>query len=424
MKKIIALLIISLSFVVAENVAVLEFQSKSVAANDTSAIADSFRSQLVNTKNYTVLDRNYMSKIMEEQSFQQTGCTDSACAVELGKLLNMEFMFVGALSKVGSTYLLNIKMISVETGKIVKAKEERSKSVDGLIEAANKLAHYFAGITYVPTPGSVPSSPYTTTYRSTYTTKKLRSSAKVLSVKGREVTINAGLNDKIKYKQKFDVVKTIPHSKIDNNSGKKVTYYTTDKIGEIILTELDSGTAKARIISGRIKKGDHIDLRRYFPVNAGGAMLKSLISPIWGYGSVKKSKGSMIMGIIFEITRDLFLADILLSTVENSYTTEASYEHWTSKRKGGLTGLPYAEETYDSYLGYNGPKDGEDSREYPTVGAGYIFWTVFGGVYFLIPLYSWMMANIHNNMSKRYAPFSVMAFPTRTGFEMACTYKF
>ncbi len=36
-------------------------------------------------KAFKVLDRANVKKILEEQAFQESGCTDSACVVEIGK---------------------------------------------------------------------------------------------------------------------------------------------------------------------------------------------------------------------------------------------------------------------------------------------------------------------------------------------------
>jgi len=59
-----------------------------------------------------------MDKILKEQSFQQTGCTDSECAVQIGRLLNMDYMITGTLVKLGSSYFITVSIIDVETSRI------------------------------------------------------------------------------------------------------------------------------------------------------------------------------------------------------------------------------------------------------------------------------------------------------------------
>ncbi len=59
-----------------------------------------------------------MTEILEEQGFQQTGCTDSQCAVQLGQMLNVQKIIAGSVDRVGEIYATSIRLIDVESGKI------------------------------------------------------------------------------------------------------------------------------------------------------------------------------------------------------------------------------------------------------------------------------------------------------------------
>lgn len=76
---------------------------------------------------------------MLEQQFQQTGCTESACAVKLGKLLNMQKMIYGSFMKAGTSYFIAIEVIDVETGKIEKGARCNFSSMDGLDRGIKSL---------------------------------------------------------------------------------------------------------------------------------------------------------------------------------------------------------------------------------------------------------------------------------------------
>ncbi len=128
------------------NVAVLDFHAKDVPAKQASIITDIVRGTVVKSGKYNVLDRANMDSILKEQSFQQTGCTDAACAVKIGKLLSMQYMIVGTLSKLGSTYILSAELISVESGKIIKSEDGSSKSIDDMINLAKDAANRLVGI--------------------------------------------------------------------------------------------------------------------------------------------------------------------------------------------------------------------------------------------------------------------------------------
>jgi hypothetical protein len=60
-----------------------------------------------------------MDEILKEQGFQQAGCTSDECAVEIGKLLNINRICAGSVGKIGSLYTVTLRMIDVETGQIL-----------------------------------------------------------------------------------------------------------------------------------------------------------------------------------------------------------------------------------------------------------------------------------------------------------------
>ena len=101
------------------NVAVAEFTGKNVSQADASIVGDFLRTELVNTGLFNVMDRNNMDSVLAEQKFQNSGCTEQQCAVEMGKLLNVQQMLVGSLSKLLDIYYITVNVVDVKTGKII-----------------------------------------------------------------------------------------------------------------------------------------------------------------------------------------------------------------------------------------------------------------------------------------------------------------
>ena len=82
-------------------IAVLDLNPKGVSARVANVVADIIRSEFVNIGNFTVVERSQMNAIMEEQGLQMSGCTDSSCAVQFGKLLSARRIVVGEVNKAG-----------------------------------------------------------------------------------------------------------------------------------------------------------------------------------------------------------------------------------------------------------------------------------------------------------------------------------
>ena len=121
------------------NVAVAEFTGKNVSQADASIVADFIRTDLVETGRFNVMDRNNMDSILAEQKFENSGCTDQQCAVEIGKLLNVKQMVVGSLSKLLDTYYITVNVVDVETGKIISSHDGDAGNARDLKNTCQKI---------------------------------------------------------------------------------------------------------------------------------------------------------------------------------------------------------------------------------------------------------------------------------------------
>lgn len=129
------------------NIAVLELVGTGTSNLNLEGLTNRLRSELFKTNKFNVIERSRMEEILREQGFQQLGCTNTECAVEIGKLLSVNFIVLGNVDKVGSIYSVNVRLVNVETGKIVKNEIEdcNNCSIDDIFlttikKAATKLA--------------------------------------------------------------------------------------------------------------------------------------------------------------------------------------------------------------------------------------------------------------------------------------------
>jgi len=102
-------------------IAVLEFEGNNISSGEVRALTDRLRTELVGTGELTIIERGKMEEVLKEQSFQQTGCISSECAVEVGKLLGVEQIVSGNISKVGNYFSVTARVVSVTTGEIVRS---------------------------------------------------------------------------------------------------------------------------------------------------------------------------------------------------------------------------------------------------------------------------------------------------------------
>lgn len=131
---------------VVKRIAVLELQGQGVSESEAQTLTDRLRSRLVNTNAFHVLEREQMDEILKEQGFQQSGCVSDECLVEIGRLVGVEQMVGGSIGKIGQTYTLDLRIIDVTSGRIVKTvSNDYRGDADGLLEVLEEAAREIAG---------------------------------------------------------------------------------------------------------------------------------------------------------------------------------------------------------------------------------------------------------------------------------------
>jgi curli biogenesis system outer membrane secretion channel CsgG len=124
----------------------MRFESVGIDSGVSMVITDVFTNQIQAGGKYRVMERSQMNKILSEQGFQNSGaCNNAECAVEIGRLLSIDNMFIGSIGKLGESWVINIRIINIKTGEIVSnLSEQVIGKVDNLSSAAIQMANEFS----------------------------------------------------------------------------------------------------------------------------------------------------------------------------------------------------------------------------------------------------------------------------------------
>ena len=122
-------------------VAIMDFDPRGISQLEAQTLTDRFATEVDATGKAILVDRRQMMEVMEEQGYDEAGCTSEECAAEVGALLGVGFMINGAIGKLGDTYTIDAKMFEVATGAAAKTKNATYNGpVDGLITEIEILA--------------------------------------------------------------------------------------------------------------------------------------------------------------------------------------------------------------------------------------------------------------------------------------------
>ncbi|TFB09771.1 PEGA domain-containing protein [Candidatus Marinimicrobia bacterium MT.SAG.3] len=133
-------------------VAVLDFEGKGISAMEASVLTDRLRSNLVETGVFDVIERGKMEEIFEEMELQLSGCISSECAVQVGQVLGVSRMITGTIGKFGKTYTIDVRVIDIETSRIIEAIPlDYTGELEGLLGEIRKVAFRLSGREAEPT---------------------------------------------------------------------------------------------------------------------------------------------------------------------------------------------------------------------------------------------------------------------------------
>jgi len=129
------------------NVAVLDFESQDISLSANKALSNIVRKELIHVGNFNVIDRGNMEQILKEQGFQQTGCTSQECIIAVGRLLGVNKIISGSISKLGQMFIIDLQLTDVERGQIEKLESEKfTGPIEQLIGPISNVTKRLVGV--------------------------------------------------------------------------------------------------------------------------------------------------------------------------------------------------------------------------------------------------------------------------------------
>ncbi|NPU83803.1 MAG: hypothetical protein HPY65_04880 [Syntrophaceae bacterium] len=93
-------------------------------------IADTLIGDLGRLSRLQVVERERLDALLSELKLQQSGLTDPASAVRLGRILGVQALLMGSYTAIGGTIRIDARIVEVETGLVLMAKEVTGQTDD------------------------------------------------------------------------------------------------------------------------------------------------------------------------------------------------------------------------------------------------------------------------------------------------------
>ncbi len=275
-RMISVLLIISFTFLAVsvhaqekdtrKGIAVLDFKPSGVSASEASFITEFFRNALVSAKAFRLIDKSNMDRILAEQGFQQSGCTTQECAVQMGKMLNVQGMISGTFGLLFGEYVLTINLVKVETGEIIYSDTGRRKDPSQLQSLTDEMAARLAADqtgraapvkkaapvvpvepVYVPPARTITPAPTAAPPTGLPTHISTGFDGTITKVTGNQVTLNMGKLHGISKNQVMDIIAIT--EKVKSPISGQVTGIKTKVIGKVKITYIEAQQSLGTVTS-------------------------------------------------------------------------------------------------------------------------------------------------------------------------------
>ncbi len=126
----------------AAKVAVVDFivYGKGLDADLAAMVSDWFMASFTKDARFEVIERGLLKKILDEQELSMSGLVDEQTAAKVGKMLGVNAIITGAVSRVGNDIELVARAVDVETAAIVAAESGKTDDINKLREMATGIA--------------------------------------------------------------------------------------------------------------------------------------------------------------------------------------------------------------------------------------------------------------------------------------------
>jgi curli biogenesis system outer membrane secretion channel CsgG len=259
-------------------VAVLEFRNNTTSGlwGDKlgEAASDELTTQLVKSGAFTVIERQAMAAILEEQHAGMSGAIDAATAAKIGKLLGAQAVLLGSITQFSvdtksggfgavsasvteAESRLDVRIVDTTTGEIVavaegsgkkrfgggawKDKNLRQDFDQGLAQEALRPAVENAIRTIVGTKDQLAASAAPAT------------AGRVVGNREGSIYVDRGANLGVKVGDRFDVHRVVDTIRDANGN---VLDEVTDRVGVVEITRVLSQSSIAKLVDGDAKEGD------------------------------------------------------------------------------------------------------------------------------------------------------------------------
>ena len=123
------------------------FDSSDLTESGRAILAELVRREISLAPGFSLIERQDLSSVLAEQELRLSALFDGDGAVSVGRLLGADFVMLGRVGKLGTLYIISLRMVDVSKGEVVHAvTEEYLGPIEDLRKPVRIAAQRILGI--------------------------------------------------------------------------------------------------------------------------------------------------------------------------------------------------------------------------------------------------------------------------------------
>ncbi|TFG81362.1 MAG: PEGA domain-containing protein, partial [Spirochaetales bacterium] len=106
------------------NVSFLGFDSNDIGISGLEILGEMVRKEISLAPGFSLVERAGLGSVISEQELRLSDAFEGTGAIQVGQLLGADHVMVGRIGILGTLYIISLRLISVETGQVVRAVTE------------------------------------------------------------------------------------------------------------------------------------------------------------------------------------------------------------------------------------------------------------------------------------------------------------
>ena len=110
-----------------------------ISSINAKKISELIRTELTNIHSLTIIERNQINVILKEQGFLNAVCSDTSCAVEIGRHISANKILIGTVMKMEKNLAITVRIVDVNTAEVTVGEKQNAESMDDTYNAVEQL---------------------------------------------------------------------------------------------------------------------------------------------------------------------------------------------------------------------------------------------------------------------------------------------